>query len=225
IFRNLPPAEGRDIARLRHTARALGLNWPLEMDYPDFVRSLSSSEPNEAAFLTEATTLFRGASYYAFTDGAPKESHLHGAIAAEYAHVTAPLRRLVDRYGLEICAAHCAGVPVSSWVRDALGQLPAVMAAGTRVASRYERVAVDIVEAAVLASHIGKEFPAVVLEERNGGGIVMLRTPAVRARVAGDVKAGAEIRVRVIDADPTTATVTLEAIADPDDVRAQPAPE
>ncbi|MEK8226128.1 hypothetical protein NKG05_08695 [Oerskovia sp. M15] len=48
----------------------------------------------------------------------------HAAIAAEYAHVTAPLRRLVDRYGTEICLALSAGDEVPAWVRDALPGCP-----------------------------------------------------------------------------------------------------
>lgn len=213
IFRTLPPADPRDVARLRHTAKALGLKWPTSVQYPDFVRSLTSAEPAEAAFLTEATTLFRGAGYQVFTDGAPTKPAPHAAIAAEYAHVTAPLRRLVDRYGLEICAAHCAGKPIPSWITDVLDQLPAAMAAGTQLANRYEREAVNIVEAAVLCAHVGKEFEGVVLEERNGGGIVMLRTPAVRTRLEGQVKAGEQVRVKVSAVDLARGTITLQALS------------
>ena len=35
---------------------------------------------------------------------------IHAGVAAPYAHVTAPLRRLADRYANEIVLAHCAGV-------------------------------------------------------------------------------------------------------------------
>ncbi len=54
-----------------------------------------------------------GASYEAFggtgqEPGVPDDA-AHAAIGAEYAHVTAPLRRLVDRYGTEVCLALCAG--------------------------------------------------------------------------------------------------------------------
>lgn len=212
IFRTLPPADPRDVARLRRTASALGLNWETSVEYPDFVRSLSSADPTEAAFLTEATTLFRGAGYQVFTGGAPTEPAPHAAIAAEYAHVTAPLRRLVDRYGLEICAAYCAGQAVPRWVVDTLDELPAAMAAGTQLASRYEREAVDIVEAAVLSAHVGKEFEGVVLEERDGGGIVMLRTPAVRTRLEGKVSAGEQVRVKVTAVDLTKGQITLQAL-------------
>lgn len=213
IFRTLPPADPRDVSRLRRAAKALGLTWPRQMPYPDFVRSLSSAEPAAAAFLTEATTLFRGAGYEVFTDGAPRKVAPHAAIAAEYAHVTAPLRRLVDRYGLEICAAHCAGRPIPAWITDTLASLPAAMAEGTQLANRYEREAVDIVEAAVLSAHVGKEFEGVVVEERDGGGIVMLRTPAVRTRLEGQVKAGDQVRVKVSSVDLARGRITLQTVS------------
>ena len=66
-----------------------------------------------------STTLLRGAGYATF-DGQLPEQPEHAALASTYAHVTAPLRRLVDRYGLEICAALCAGDEVPQWVVDGL---------------------------------------------------------------------------------------------------------
>ena len=46
--------------------------------------------------LNACTMLFRGAGYAPFTDGNAPAQAIHAAIAAPYAHVTAPLRRLVD---------------------------------------------------------------------------------------------------------------------------------
>ncbi|MDN5763733.1 MAG: transaldolase, partial [Microlunatus sp.] len=56
------------------------------------------------------------------------EHSQHSALAAQYTHVTAPLRRLVDRYTGETCVALCAGKPVPQWVLDALPGLPAITA-------------------------------------------------------------------------------------------------
>ena len=69
--------------------------------------------------LNACTLLFRGAGYQAFRGTLP-EQPMHAAIAAPYAHVTAPLRRLVDRYAGEICVAICAGQPVPEWVAATL---------------------------------------------------------------------------------------------------------
>ena len=104
--------------------------------------------------------MFRGAGYHAFggTDGAPAptgDDARHAAIASPYAHVTAPLRRLVDRYGTEACLAACAGRPVPEWVLAALPTLPASMAETVQRSNTYARGGVNLVEAAVLGPSVG----------------------------------------------------------------------
>lgn len=220
VFRTLPDAQPRDVKRLRRCARALELRWPNAMEYPDFVRSLDSAVPTNAAFLDQATNLFRGAGYEVFDGAAPASPRPHGAIAAEYAHVTAPLRRLVDRFGLEICLAHSQGTEVPEHIRAALPLLPEIMANATRRANVYERGAVDVMEALVLAPHVGREFAAVVVDvddrPRKGGGergTVMLEEPAVEAWVHGtDLPLGEEVRVRLVEAAPATRTVRFELV-------------
>ncbi len=171
IFRTLPAADPRDLARLRRTARALGIDWPKDVPYGDLLPTLDSGTSRHAAFLNEATSLFRGASYAPFGGvGQPQEvpdDVAHAAIAAEYAHVTAPLRRLVDRYGTEICLALSAGTQVPTWVREALPGLPRTMARTGQRAGSYERSSVDVVEAALLAGRVGEEFDAVVVDVEN----------------------------------------------------------
>ena len=66
---------------------------------------------------------FRGAGYEGF-DGQIPEHTRHFAIGANYAHVTAPLRRLIDRFGNEIVLALCAGKRPPGWVLAALESLP-----------------------------------------------------------------------------------------------------
>lgn len=163
VLRTLPPADPRDVARLRRAARGLGIDWPAQGSYGELLRRLDASVPAHAAFLDEATTLFRGAGYLAF-DGDLPPSSPHAAIAAEYAHVTAPLRRLVDRYGLEICLAATAGTRVPAWVREALASLPATMAEAGRRTGAYERACVDLVEAVVLQHRVGEVFTGVVVD-------------------------------------------------------------
>ncbi len=211
ILRTLPPADPRDLARLRRTAEALGIDWPADRSYQDLVPTLDSAVPGHAAFLTEATTLFRGADYAVLGDDAGGDSR-HAAIAAHYAHVTAPLRRLVDRYGLEVCRAVCAGEDVPQWVLDALPALPKVMARTTQRAGRYERGAVDAVEALVLERYVGREFRGVVVEvdEDDDGarGTVVIADPAVEATVrAPGLPLGEEITVRLDGVDVAGRTV------------------
>ncbi len=217
IFRTLPQADPRDVARLHRTARALGIAWDEDTTYGELLRRLESRRPAHAAFLNEATTLFRGADYLAFgvqgMDGLPvppPADGRHGAIAAEYAHVTAPLRRLVDRYGAEVCLAHAAGRSTPRWVLDALPGLPATMAESGQRASAFERACVDVVEATLLSGREGRTFDAVVVDvedrretdERPERGHVVLREPAVRAPVEGtDLPLGERVKVKLAEAD------------------------
>lgn len=223
IFRTLPPAASRDVARLRRTAAALGIDWPEHTTYAELLPHLESRRSAHAAFLNEATTLFRGAGYLAFgvpgPDGGarvelPPDAR-HAAIGAEYAHVTAPLRRLADRYGTEICLAHTAGRDVPEWALAALPGLPGTMQDAARRASTFERACVDIVEAVLLGSRVGRQFDGVVVDADGGAtdqhgrarqerGQVMLRDPAVRAAVVGaegvDLPLGERVRVTLAEA-------------------------
>lgn len=213
ILRTLPEADPRDLARLRRTARALGIDWSDSVPYSRLVPTLESRIPEHAAFLNEATTLFRGAGYVAFgmpgPDGAPvplPENTRHSAIAADYAHVTAPLRRLVDRYATEVCLAVSAGTAVPRWVLEALSGLPAVMAETGRRSASFERECVDIVEASLLADRLGEQFDGVVVDVDDDSkelqrGQVVLHDPAVRARVTGPrLPLGDEVRVTLTEA-------------------------
>jgi exoribonuclease R len=202
VFRTLPPAQQRDVERLRRTAKALRIDWPPELPYADLIRSLDPAPAAHAAFLEEATSLFRGAGYVAF-DGSVPESAGHAAIAAEYAHVTAPLRRLVDRYALEVCVALSAGAEVPQWVRAALPDLPEVMAEAGRRASAYEGACVAVVEAAVMTGREGEVFPGVVVDlvGDDDRGEVVIPEPAVRGRVAGrNLPLGEDVSVRLVEA-------------------------
>ncbi|MFG2889370.1 RNB domain-containing ribonuclease [Streptomyces sp. NPDC048248] len=219
ILRTLPTAPDGSVARLRRTARALGVDWPHHTSYAALVRTLDPRSPHHAAFLQECTTLLRGAGYTAFDGTAPDASHAqHAAVAAPYAHATAPLRRLVDRYTSELCLAASAGVAPPDWVRRELDALPRTMAAGTRRANEVERACVDLVEAALLRGRVGETFDAVVVdvEEKNPTqGTVHLIAPAVVGRVettedTASLPLGEPLRVRLTEAEPGTAPVRFE---------------
>jgi exoribonuclease R len=196
VLRTLPAPDGGALARFRRQAVALGTRWPAEQGYGDFLRTLDPSVPGQLALLHEATALFRGAGYVTF-DGAPPEYAEHAAVADQYAHVTAPLRRLVDRFGLVICAALCGGEDVPHWAREALPQLPEVMAASDRLARQLDRACTDAVEAVVLEPLVGQAFDAVVVDVKDGGGVVQVLEPAVLAPVVGRVELGGTLRVRL----------------------------
>jgi exoribonuclease R len=209
ILRTLPPPDDGAIAMLRRSAAVLGVKWPRALTYQEFVRALDPATDSGAALLELSTRLLRGAGYTAF-DGAPPRQPEHSAVAAAYAHTTAPLRRLVDRYVGELCVAVCAGVDVPAWVREALPALAAVMAESGHRAHALERGCVDLVETVLMAPHIGETFEAGVVETGKHGGTVQLRTPPVRARCTGDdLPLGERIAVRLDQADPATRTLVF----------------
>lgn len=220
VLRVLPAPDPNTVNRLRRIARALKVRWPEGLPYAEMVRRMDAKRPRDLAFLTEATSLLRGACYEAFDGEMPALSG-HAALACEYAHVTAPLRRLVDRFGLEVCVALCAGQDPPAWVCEALPTLPALMEAGDRRAKAVERACVDLAEAVLLRDRVGEVFEGVVLDlndrvdwDHNGkpdAGVVMLRDPAVIGRLDGhDLPQGAELRVRLVSADPGTRRVLFD---------------
>lgn len=213
ILRTLPPADQGSLRKLRTTAKALGIVWPAEMGYPEFVRSLDPNNTVHAVMLNACTMLFRGAGYTAFSGSIPEHVE-HAALAVEYAHCTAPLRRLVDRYVGEICVAICAGTPVPEWVTRELEGLAETMVEADRRAKKFERGVVDLVEALVLSPHVGQEFTGTVLEldERDRDeGRILLADPAVEAPVRGrGLTLGHEITATLTSADMKRGTVTFK---------------
>ena len=216
ILRTLPPADPRDVQRLHRTARALGIEWPAEQLYPDFIRALDPSRPTHAAMVVACTRLLRGAGYVAF-DGELPEQPQHSALASEYAHVTAPLRRLVDRYAGEICVALCAGTDVPDWVIAAMGELPDTMSDSGRRAHAYENAIVNLCEAELLSDRVGETFAAVVVEvsEKDATkGDITIQEPAIEASVSGEAELplGEEVTVELVQADPASRAVGFRLV-------------
>lgn len=206
VLRTMPAPDDRTVARFRRQARALGVEAPADLPLGDLLRSLDPAEPRRLALLHESTVLFRGAAYTAF-DGDVPDDLVQAAVAASYAHVTAPLRRLVDRFGLVACEHLLRGAEVPDWVREALPALPEAMQASDRLAGSLERAVVDLVEAATLQGRVGEQFDAVVVDDGDGreraepSRLVQLEDPAVLARCAGTPELGARLRVRLVEAD------------------------
>lgn len=210
VLRTLPKAPEEAVRVLRRAAGGLGIAWPADSSYSEVIDSLDPTNSKHAAFLEEATSLLRGAGYTAF-DGAVPELATHAAVAAAYAHATAPIRRLVDRYVGEVCLSLCSGEEVPSWVTAELPELPKRMAEGDRLAGSLERECVALMEVIVLRDSVGREFDAVVVDVRDGGGgTVQLADPAVRASFDGVLPLGEQVRVRLAEADATSRSVRFE---------------
>lgn len=211
VLRTMPPPDPRDLKRFRRQAAAAGVPWPESLAYGAFLRTLDRANPKHLALIHEATSLFRGAGYTPF-DGAVPEQPRHSAVANPYAHVTAPLRRLVDRFGLVICEALSAGTEVPAWAKEALAVLPEIMKESDRRANAVERACTDAVEAAALQSYIGRTIEGVVVDSSERGVMVQLIEVAVVAKAAGEGQEGDSVHVRIDSADISTGKLALTIV-------------
>ncbi|MEL6891698.1 MAG: RNB domain-containing ribonuclease, partial [Actinomycetota bacterium] len=223
LFRTMPPVADRLLGRLRHTARAVGLEWPAELGLGTFVQSLDADDPKTAAFQIAVRRASGGASYTPFSeftsedgpaDGGVRDGRpWHAAVAATYAHATAPLRRLADRYVVEATLAIANGREVPEEVDAAFEDLPEAMRRGDRLANRVDRAAVDLAEAILLQDRVGEVFDAVVTDEDDKGVRLQICNPAVVSRtIARRVDPGDDIRVRLDEVDVASRRVDFDRV-------------
>ncbi|WP_280373916.1 RNB domain-containing ribonuclease [Nocardia wallacei] len=210
LLRTMPVPPRAAIDSLRRTAAALGLDWPADAPVGRLLAALDADSPAALVLMSEATSLLRGASYTVLAGDIPDVLQ-HSGIGAPYAHATAPLRRLGDRYVAEICLARCAGTPVPRWATEGLTAVADSMRRSDALAGKLERACLDLTESTILAERLGTEFDAVVVREANGSRAaeVFIAQPPVLAKCLGAPPEGRHVRVRLITADPTTRTVTF----------------
>lgn len=219
ILRTMPAPDEHGSTAFRREAASLGTPWQRGVPYGEFLRTLDVTEPRQLAIMHAATSLFRGAGYTAF-DGELPQEQTQAAIAAPYAHTTAPLRRLVDRFSLVVCEHLVRGAEVPAAIRRVLPLLPELMQSSNQEAGTAERAAIDTVEAALLSDRIGEEFEAITLNgttaeqaakaRGNGdapGGRLQILEPAVNARFVGRSEAGERVRAELVEADIEKRTV------------------
>ena len=217
LLRTLPPPDDEVIKVVRRTARALGVAWPEGASYAEVVGGLDGTVPDHAALLALAARGLRGAGYLALGAGDPPpadaDAVCHAAVAAPYAHVTAPLRRLCDRPTIEVLLALYADQPVPEDVIASLAEMPKAMArAGAREAGA-SRAAVDLVEALLLRPRIGETVSAAVVSSDDQRSTVVVGALAVHVSVdAPNLPIGETLQVRVDAADPTTRQVKLTPV-------------
>ena len=181
--------------RFRLTARALGIRWDGHTSFAELVRQLDPTIPAHAALITEAAGLLRGSGYATFDDEVPTNAG-HAGVGAEYAHTTAPLRRLVDRYVGEVCVSVSSGSRGARVGPTGLPALPKEMELSTRKAQQFEAGIVSLMEAAVLSPYVGETFTAVVVDLDERGGVIQLADPPVTAHCNGDdLPLGEEVEV------------------------------
>lgn len=211
LFRVMAAPDARAQARLRYTARAFKLDWAEEAPLDAFERSLDPANPRHAAFMLAVRRAGQGASYVAWHPG---QLPWHAAMAATYAHATAPLRRLADRYVVRAALAVANGQPVPAAVSEAFARLPATMAKASARDSQIERAAIELAEAAILAGREGEIFRAVITDlSEQGARIQLCDLPIVARTTAHGVMPGAEIGVRLDAADPVRRLVTFSRVS------------
>lgn len=177
MLRALDPPRPERVQMLRLTARALQIPWPAKMRYDEFVRSLDPKQPLHAVLLHQAARVTGGARYIAFEG---KTDAWHSAIASSYAHVTAPLRRLADRYVLDLLLELANGKHPDKAMIETLYELPAVMSEADRLSRQLETAIVDFAEARLMQDRVGEVFNAMVIGLRNEGAIVQITEPPIR---------------------------------------------
>jgi exoribonuclease R len=185
------------------------LRWPEAAPLAQFERTLDASDPREAAFMLAIRRAGKGASYVPYRDG---ELPWHAAMAATYAHATAPLRRLADRYVVRATLAIANGQPVPSAVTEAFDRLPEVMAQADGLGGQIDRAVIELAEAVMLQGREGETFPAVVTDINDHGARMQLRDfPVVAGVPVKGVAPGDELRVRLTAVDVEKRTTRFEA--------------
>jgi exoribonuclease R len=134
-----------------------------------------------------------------------------------YAHCTAPLRRLADRYVLDLVADLAAHQQPSAEDRARLPEVAKTMNEMETRGARLERAVVDIGEAWTLCSRVGETFRATVLAVQGGTVEVQIEDPPVRGDASrGDhskwLELGEPVQVRLASADVEAGKIHFELV-------------
>lgn len=208
LFRVMAPPDASKVQRLRSAAQALGLSWPASTSLRDYQRTLDPGDRQQAALMLEIRRAGSGASYQPYTEGVVP---WHEAMAATYAHATAPLRRLADRYVVRCALAIANGQPVPQAVTDGFARLPTVMGRADARASQINHAAIDLAEAVMLKGRQGEIFKAVVTDVADQRMRVQLSNMPVVANVkASGFRQGDSLTLRLVSADPDQRSIVFQ---------------
>jgi VacB/RNase II family 3'-5' exoribonuclease len=200
LFRVMPEPDKRAVRRLRHSAVALGVDWPAAMSLEQLEGRLDPNDPKEAAFMLAIRRAGARASYAPFHAG---ERPWHAAMKATYAHATAPLRRLADRYVLEAALEVANGRQVPESVTAAFDRLGDVMNRADARAAQVDAEVLQLAEAVVLAGRVGETFRGIVTDIDERGARIQLCDPAVITRIpVNGLQIGQAVQLRLEESDP-----------------------
>lgn len=213
LLRTLPPPDKQTVDRIRRIALALDISWPADVGYAERVRELQPIDAAHAALLSSAARGLRGAGYASFENHKLPELPEHSAIASTYAHVTAPLRRVCDRFTNEVLLAICADREPPAWAVEQLPKLPGIMGRARQRDRSLERSMVDYAEAVWMQDRVGEEFNASVIGNGRESSILMVAEPAVIASIRGSaLELGTQVRVRLDQADPAERSLRFAVV-------------
>ena len=200
LFRVMAEPDDWSIRRLRHSAKAFGIDWPKAMSLEDRQKSLDPNDPKQAAFMLAIRRAGAHATYAPFKAG---ERPWHWAMRATYVHATAPLRRLADRYVTEATLAVANGLAVPDVVTAAFARLPDVMNRAESKAGQVDSAVLELAEAVVLTGRVGEAFDGTVTDiDRKRGARIQICDPAIITRVPPEgLQIGAAVRLRLDEAD------------------------
>lgn len=208
LFRVMAAPDAGAVARLRNTARAYRLDWPEGETLDDYARTLKADDPHQAAFMLAIRRAGQGASYAPYREGIMP---WHAAMAASYAHATAPLRRLADRYVVQAALAIANGRAVPDAVTAAFEALPKVMGKADALAGQIDRAVIDLAEAVMLSNAVGQTFEAIVTDADDRGVRIQLSAVAVAARLnSPGLAPGDRLQVRLTAVDVPRRSVAFE---------------
>lgn len=209
LFRVMDEPDPRALKRLRLEAHALGIPWPQNEPLLSIMRRLDASNFDHKRFLLTARRAGGRASYALYTQA---KLPWHFAIAAPYVHATAPMRRLADRYVLELSYGLFHQQIASKQLQQTLATLPQVMDSRGGRARAVVQAVIDLVEAITLQPRIGQTLDAEVVDA--DAQIVQTLDSAIRSRAVQlpSVNDGDRVRVRIDAADPSTRKIVLTAV-------------
>lgn len=197
FLRTLGPATAAAEAEFRREAANLG--YAVAGDIGEFLAGIDADTPRGMAMMREAQKLLRGAGY---ADLGEKDPEVHAGIGGYYSHVTAPLRRLIDRYATEVCLAICAGEEIPEWVHEDAPRVLKTMGRTSQLAHTVDRACLNLTEATVLAPWVGHNFHGVTLQVNDADEArIFVADPPVLAPSHGAPGEGTETQFSLVRAD------------------------
>jgi VacB/RNase II family 3'-5' exoribonuclease len=184
LYRVMDEPSTVELKSLRNQAALMGVRWAPEESLHQVVARLDQSRPDHAAFALAMRRTGGGANYAVLCAPESTKGPWHAAIAAPYAHATAPMRRLADRYVLDLLVALFQGDGVAvEELQSVLARLPEVMEAAERRAARIDRECIELVEARILEDRVGETLTGQVIEVLKEAVQLQVDHPAITWRV------------------------------------------